>query len=160
MNWRKRLLWLPPPVITGFSALMMWLSTAGLADTWLARSPWHFLSLDWLAIAVGVIGILLMLLSAQTMRRARTTLLPFAPERATALVTQGLFRYSRNPIYVGDALLLLAWGLRLGTVINLLWLALFVLYMSKVQIAAEERALQKKFGTAYQQYYQRVRRWL
>lgn len=160
MSLRAHLLWLPPPVITGFTALMMWLSSVWLADTWLADQPWHFLNLGWLAIGVGGMGVLLMVFAAQTLHRAKTTLLPFAPERATVLVSQGLFKYSRNPIYVGDAFLLLAWTIWLGYAINLLWLALFVLYMSKVQIAAEERALQKKFGTAYQQYCQRVRRWL
>ncbi|WP_319782138.1 isoprenylcysteine carboxylmethyltransferase family protein [Oceanisphaera sp. IT1-181] len=166
MSWRQRLLWLPPPVITGLAALMMWLTStklAGggvseieLAGSGIAGQPWLFL----MTIAVGIAGLLLMLVSVLTLRRAHTTLLPFAPERTTALVTQGIFSYSRNPIYVGDLMLLLAWALWLGSAINVLWLALFVLYMSKVQIAAEEQALQTKFGLAYQQYCQRVRRWL
>lgn len=161
----RRLLWLPPPVVTAFTALMMWLTSAWLADEALVFDEWP--GLPWLfwepagwALGVAMIGLVLMLVSAQTLRRANTTLLPFAPERASALVTQGIFNYSRNPIYVGDALLLVAWLLWLGTAINVLWLAWFVLYMSKVQIAAEEQALRQKFGVAYQAYCQRVRRWL
>ena len=159
MSWRKRLLWLPPPVITGLAGVLMWLSERGRSEL-----PWRLMDQSWLTLgaglAVGLVGLLLMVLSAHTMRRANTTLLPFVPQLASALVTQGLFRYSRNPIYVGDALLLMAWVIWLGTAINLLWLALFVLYMTKVQIAAEEQALQNKFGDAYQAYCQAVRRWL
>ncbi|MGO4999032.1 methyltransferase family protein [Oceanisphaera sp. W20_SRM_FM3] len=160
MSWRKRLLWLPPPLITGFAALMIWLTSAWFGKHALAELGLPFALPAWLAIVVALAGLSVILVSAQTLRCANTTLLPFAPERATALVTTGIFNYSRNPIYVGDALLLLAWALWFGVAINLLWLALFVLYMSKVQIAAEEQALSHKFGAAYQTYCQRVRRWL
>lgn len=160
MSGRSPLLWLPPPLITVLAALMMWLTDTWQAMRALADVGWSFALPTSLAIMVALIGLSLMLISPQTLRRANTTLLAFAPERATALVTTGIFNYSRNPIYVGDALLLVAWALWLGAAMNVLWLALFVLYMSKVQIAAEEQALRHKFGGAYQAYCQQVRRWL
>lgn len=159
MSWKKRLLWLPPPLITGLTGVLMWLSELGRTGL-----PWRLIQQSWLALGaglgVGILGLLLMVLSAHTLRRANTTLLPFAPQRASTLVTQGPFKYSRNPIYVGDALLLVAWALWLGSAVSLIWLPVFVLYMTKVQIAAEEQALQNKFGSDYQAYCQRVRRWL
>src|SRR5699024_906765 len=99
-------------------------------------------------------------LAAQAMHQARTTLLPFDPSLARVLVTRGVFRYSRNPIYLGDALLLLAWAIWLGNGLALLMWPLFIGYMTLVQIRAEERALQHKFGADFTQYCQQVRRWL
>lgn len=155
MGFRARLLWLPPPVVTAATAAIMWLTHS----IW-PLAHWPFAGQGGLALFVGFLGLSLMLLAAKTMHSAQTTLMPFDPSQASALVTQGIFRYSRNPIYLGDLCLLLAWALWLGAGLSLVWLGVFVFYMSKVQIKAEEQALQQKFGLAYQQYCQQVRRWL
>lgn len=164
MKLRPLLLYLPPPVITAVTAFMMWWSQAqlDLASNKLSLpfAAYPFALNQWLALLVALLGLGLMLLAAHTLRRSRTTLLPFKPSQTRHLVSHGVFGYSRNPIYVGDSLLLVAWALWLGTGIGLLWLALFLLYMTKVQIAAEEQALEKKFGADYHAYCQRVRRWL
>ena len=148
-------LWLPPPLVMAITALFMWLSSQ-------SGSVGQFSFSGQLAVAVtlGLVGLLLMLLAAQAMRQARTTLLPFDPSLASTLVTSGVFRYSRNPIYLGDALLLLAWAIWLGHGLALLLWPLFIGYMTLVQIRTEERALQQKFGSAFTQYCQQVRRWL
>lgn len=148
-------LWLPPPLIMAITALLMWFSSQ-------SGRVGQFSFSGQLAVAVmlGLVGILFMLLAAQAMRQARTTLLPFDPSLASVLVTRGVFRYSRNPIYLGDALLLLAWAIWLGNGLALLLWPLFIGYMTLVQIRAEERALQHKFGADFTQYCQQVRRWL
>lgn len=169
MKMRAWLLYIPPPVITGFAALIMWLShtffqmfrlmTPELIASRQATVQ-QFGGQQWFAIGIALAGLPLMLVAAHTLRRARTTLLPFKPSQTRALVTHGIFSFSRNPIYLGDALLLLAWAVWLGAALNLLWFGLFILYMTNVQIFAEEQALLQKFGAAYQAYCQRVRRWL
>ncbi|MHA6964848.1 S-isoprenylcysteine methyltransferase [Zobellella denitrificans] len=149
----RRLLWLPPPGVVVLIAGLMWLVrrwSGGLA----------FAGQGWVALLVLAAGLALMAAAAWQLARAHTTVLPFHPEQASHLVTTGIFRRSRNPIYLGDLLLLLAWALWLGSLFNLLLLGLFVLYMNRVQIAAEERALARKFGPAYLGYCARVRRWL
>ncbi|MEM9602668.1 MAG: isoprenylcysteine carboxylmethyltransferase family protein [Pseudomonadota bacterium] len=93
-------------------------------------------------------------------RGARTTVDPRRPDRASTLVTEGVFARSRNPMYLGVALLLLAWAVFLGSVPALLGPVVFVVYISRFQIVPEEVALQSRFGVAYEQYCQRVRRWL
>src|SRR5690554_3078274 len=103
-------LWLPPPLIMAISALVMWLGSQALP-----LIQYYFVGQVMLAVVVASIGLLCMLLAAHAMRQAHTTLLPFDPSQASTLVTQGVFRYSRNPIYLGDALLLLAWAIWLGT---------------------------------------------
>ena len=82
------------------------------------------------------------------------------PERTTYLVTQGPFRYTRNPIYLADALLLAAWLVWLGNMLSVLVLPLFVIYITRFQIQSEERALALKFGEDYRGYCRRVRRWV
>lgn len=103
---------------------------------------------------------LLALASFVTMRRARTTINPLVPSRATQLVTGGVFRFSRNPIYLSLLWLLLAYAIRLDSAAVWLGPVLFVLYVSRFQILPEERALQAKFGEAYAAYRKRTRRWL
>lgn len=93
-------------------------------------------------------------------RRARTTVNPLAPERASALVATGIYRYSRNPMYVGVALILLGWAVWLGHPLALAAVPLFVLYIDRYQIAPEETALAQRFGAAFAAYRATARRWL
>lgn len=93
-------------------------------------------------------------------RAARTTLNPMAPQRSSALVTGGIYRLTRNPMYVGMALLLSAWGLWLGAPAGVLGPVGFVAYITRFQIVPEERVLAARFGCAFADYTARVRRWL
>jgi protein-S-isoprenylcysteine O-methyltransferase Ste14 len=90
----------------------------------------------------------------------RTTVNPQKLERTSALITEGVFAWSRNPIYVVDVLLLLSWAIWLGSWINLLMPIAFIIYCTEFQIKPEEQVLTNKFGDAYIQYRQRVRRWI
>ena len=82
------------------------------------------------------------------------------PEQASTLVTSGVYRFTRNPMYVGILLLLAAVAAHLGSVLALLGLPAFVFWIGRFQIAPEERALRAKFGSAYDDYTRAVRRWL
>lgn len=147
-----RLTLLPPPLMAVAAAAGMAYLPAGPV---LTGGVWHIAGL-----ICGGAGLLLMALAAWTMHRQRTTLDPIRPERARALVTQGVYAHSRNPIYLADALLLLGWALWLGQPAALLWLAGFIVWIDRVQIAAEEPALERLFGEAYRAYCARVRRWV
>ena len=93
-------------------------------------------------------------------RAARTTVNPLAPERASALVTGGVYRITRNPMYVGMALLLLAWAVYLAALLPFTGLVAFVAWITGYQIRPEERVLAGRFGEEYARYAARVRRWL
>jgi protein-S-isoprenylcysteine O-methyltransferase Ste14 len=82
------------------------------------------------------------------------------PENASALVTYGIYRLSRNPMYCGMAALLLAWAAYLQSPLSVLGIAVFVLYITQFQIKPEERTLEKLFGDAFLRYKSSVRRWL
>jgi protein-S-isoprenylcysteine O-methyltransferase Ste14 len=106
------------------------------------------------------LGLLIPLLGIFEFRRVGTTVNPMHPSSASALVTRGIYRWTRNPMYVGDVLLLLAVAVFFSNPLGLAGVVLFVLWMDLLQIPAEERALRERFGEAYEAYCARVRRWL
>lgn len=137
---------------------------AGLALAWLidrfvdegAVTPVWF---GWGAGVVGI-GTAVAIAGVIEFRRARTTVDPMRPERASALVSSGIYRATRNPMYLGFALILVGWIVALRCLPALPIAAVFVLYLDRVQIPPEEAALQACFGSAFDEYASRVRRWL
>jgi protein-S-isoprenylcysteine O-methyltransferase Ste14 len=113
-----------------------------------------------LAAAVVVAGILVEAAGAVSFVRARTTVDPLHPSAVSKLVTGGVYRVTRNPMYLGDLLILVGWAVYLATVPALVLVPLFVAYIDRFQISAEERAMEACFGEAYRAYKGRVRRWL
>jgi protein-S-isoprenylcysteine O-methyltransferase Ste14 len=92
--------------------------------------------------------------------KGQTTLNPIKPEAASTIITYGVYRFSRNPMYVGLLFVLTAWAVWLYNLPAFLFLPAFVLYMNRFQILPEERALQAKFGSEFNAYMKSVRRWL
>lgn len=105
-------------------------------------------------------SVLIFILSAWKFQQYRTTVNPVRAEQASTLLTGGIFRLSRNPMYLAFGGVLLAIASWLMHPIAFVCLPIYVLYMNRVQIRYEERMLQAKFGDAYQEYCTRVRRWL
>jgi protein-S-isoprenylcysteine O-methyltransferase Ste14 len=92
--------------------------------------------------------------------RGQTTLNPIKPEATSTIIKYGVYRFSRNPMYVGLLFVLIAWAVWLYNLPAFLFLPAFVLYMNRFQILPEERALQSKFGSEFNAYMMSVRRWL
>jgi protein-S-isoprenylcysteine O-methyltransferase Ste14 len=113
-----------------------------------------------IAAAMIVAGLLAGVLGVASFRRARTTLNPMAPGMASSLVVSGVYRLTRNPIYLGLLLILAGWAVVLANALAFLILPAFVLYMNRWQIAPGERALAARFGPSFAAYRSRVRRWL
>jgi protein-S-isoprenylcysteine O-methyltransferase Ste14 len=146
---------IPPPILLLLTGAGMWL----LARHW----PQFAFDLPWrhgLAIAIALPGLLLGLLPKLRFDRAGTTVNPLRPERASHLVVDGANGYSRNPMYLGMSLLLLAWVVFLANAASTLLLPVFMLYITRFQILPEEHALATRFGDNYADYRARVRRWL
>lgn len=145
----------PPPLVVVLFAGLMWQLARHLPF-----GDFAFALQRPLAALVALAGLGLMAAAAWTLLRARTTVNPLRPERTTRLVTHGVFARTRNPIYLGDALLLFALALGLGNWLNFLLLPLFVAFIARFQIAPEERALERRFGAEFRAYCARVRRWV
>lgn len=146
---------IPPPVVGVLVAAAMWgVSTIGPQFP-IASAP------RYAAVALLVVaGVAFDLLGLVAFRASRTTINPLKPERSSALVTAGVYRFTRNPMYVGMGLLLLAWAVHLSALLPFAGLAIFVWYLTRFQIQPEERVLKSIFGEEYSTYASRVRRWL
>jgi protein-S-isoprenylcysteine O-methyltransferase Ste14 len=145
----------PPPLVALLFGALMWgadraLPVARLGFT--GQEP-----LAWLLLGAGI-GVTLSGMLA--FRAARTTVDPIHPERASQLVVNGIYRFTRNPMYLGLLLDLGAWAVYLGQPAVLLALPLWVLYIDRFQIRPEEAAMHRLFGAAYSAYCLRVRRWI
>lgn len=146
---------IPPPLIASLIGAAMWLLSFYVPS--IAVAEWVRIAL---ALTITALGTFFCLSGAVSFRRAKTTVNPLKPETASALVSSGIYQYSRNPMYVGFALFLVALAAYLASPVALLGPLGFVLYMNRFQITPEERALTALFGAEFQAYQARVRRWL
>ena len=112
------------------------------------------------AVALAAIGVAIGLAGVAEFRRSRTTVHPQHPEKASAVVTRGIYCWTRNPMYLGLLLALAGWAIFLANLAALAGLPAFVAWMNRFQIQPEERILAAKFGAPFTAYMAAVRRWL
>lgn len=145
---------IPPPFVGLALALVMWflLTPFGLSEVSTLRKG--------LAIALGIAGLGLDAMGLLAFYRAKTTVNPLRPGRASSLVTTGVYRITRNPMYLGLALLLCGLAALIGSGPAFLGPLLFMAYITRFQIIPEERVMVAKFGDDYTSYCRQVRRWL
>ena len=124
----------------------------GLSFTLPGRTP--------IALALAALGLAVALAGVAAFRRQGTTVNPLDPNASSSVVTSGVYRFSRNPMYLGFLLTLAGWAAYLANAGAAALLAAFVAYMKAFQIKPEERALLAKFGAEFMQYMSRVRRWI
>jgi protein-S-isoprenylcysteine O-methyltransferase Ste14 len=146
---------IPPPAVAALAALAMWVISL-VAPTLQMPAAIRVAA----CAASALVGLFFSVAGVISFRRARTTIDPTKPETASSLVSSGIYRVTRNPMYVGLCFVLFAWGVFLSSAWALLGLLAFVLYLGRFQIAPEERALARLFGSGYTAYQAKVRRWL
>ena len=135
---------IPPPIVGLIVGGGMWT---------VAHLP-PILPLPWLArllvaVVLVTIGAAVAIGGVMSFRRARTTVNPLKPETSVALVSTGVYSFTRNPMYLGMALALFAWAVYLSSVWSLLGPVLFALYITRFQIVPEERVLDGLFGALF-----------
>lgn len=146
---------IPPPAVAVVTAGAMW----GIAQLGPLIDISPLLRVT-VAVACALIGGAFNVAGMVAFQQARTTLSPMRPDQASALVTTGVYRITRNPMYVGGAILLISWAVYLSSPWALFGPIFFVLYVTKLQILPEERSLSAMFGNDFDDYCARVRRWL
>jgi protein-S-isoprenylcysteine O-methyltransferase Ste14 len=145
----------PPPVVALLAGVLMWLAARALPAL-----DFQLPARRTLAIAIALIGLAIAVYAVFQFRRAGTTPNPMKPHDSATVVATGVYRYSRNPMYLGDLLILAGWAIWLANAAAFLGLPLFVAYLNRYQIAPEERALEARYGAEYTEYRRVVRRWL
>jgi protein-S-isoprenylcysteine O-methyltransferase Ste14 len=143
-----------------FPLLFMFVLIAMVASLWLLLPGWRVYGepATWFGVIPLTVGLLLIPVSAGLFRLRKTTLNPFG--ESSALVQDGLYRYSRNPMYLGMLLVLAGVAIGSGHLLAFVVLPVFVAVVSRQNIRGEEKFLEARFGDEYRSYKARVRRWI
>jgi protein-S-isoprenylcysteine O-methyltransferase Ste14 len=139
-------------VVTGLGMFVVSRAAPGLAHDW----PWRVAA----GLSLVVMGGMVALAGVVEFRRRRTTVNPMTPGAASAIVSSGVYRWSRNPMYLGFLCALAGMAVYLSNAASVVMIVLYVAYMNRYQIEPEERALLAMFGPEYAAYMASVRRWL
>ena len=145
----------PPPGVMLVTAGVMWFASKTVPALEFALP-----AREVFAVLFAAAGLATSAMGIVSFVRAKTTVNPMQPDKASSLVVSGIFAHSRNPMYLGLLLILVGWAWYLSNVLAFLLLPGFVLYMNRFQIEPEERALSTLFGQAFVAYKSRVRRWI
>ena len=145
---------IPPPLVALLFGLVMWLVSllGGAVDV-------SFGIRMGVAIVVASIGVAFGFSAMASFLRAKTTMNPTKPSATSALITHGVYRLTRNPMYLSLVLYLFAWAVYLSNWLALLLVPVFALYIERFQVKPEELALSARYGSEYASYKSRVRRW-
>jgi protein-S-isoprenylcysteine O-methyltransferase Ste14/putative intracellular protease/amidase len=145
----------PPVALAVIAAALMWCARWAAPDF-----DFPFSSSLMFPMGLALLGASTCLAGVVAFRRAKTTVNPMKPDTTSSLVVSGIYRYTRNPMYLGFLLFLTAWAAALSNVLALISPLAFVLYMNRFQIVPEERMLASRFEQDYAEYRARVGRWL
>ena len=144
---------IPPPIITLFFGLCIYFSK----DYFFS---FEYKFLDTLSYISYLMGLCILILAVNSFKKQNTTVNPIKIENASSLVTSGVFEYSRNPMYLGMAIILFGLALMFNVIGGTLFTLLFAIYITKFQIRPEEEVMERLFGEDFLQYKQNVRMWL
>ena len=143
----------PPPILALLMIGLVYLSSLLIGSV----------SFDYqasLSILLVIVGLSCALPSFRLFARKKTTISPFTPSETSVLLTEGMYRYSRNPMYLGLLLLIIAATIWFGTWFGIIISLFFILLINILQIIPEEEALLQIFGEEYLEYKKKVRRWI
>jgi len=145
-----------PPVLVMFFTIALML----IIDRYLAFEIINFDGHRLVAEMIFGLAVLSGVLALWEFFKASTTIDPHSAEKVRTLVRSGIYRFSRNPMYLALVLVLLAAAFYMGNIATLVVLPFFIWYMQYFQVKPEEKALTEKFGKQYREYRNNVRRWI
>ena len=144
---------IPPPIVTFVFGLSIYFSR-GIFQVVEIKYSFYF------GILLLLLGFVILISAVRLFRKDKTTVNPLSPEQATKLVTDGIFKYSRNPMYLGMALVLGSIAVFFNLIGGIILVALFCAYITKFQILPEERAMRDLFSDDFDKYTKVTRRWI
>jgi protein-S-isoprenylcysteine O-methyltransferase Ste14 len=144
---------IPPPIVLALFAALAYVSS-------LSGSHLVIQGQAILALLLLIAALVIIIIANIQFKRASTTISPMKPETTSTLVSNGIFKYSRNPMYLAMALALGSFCLYLGSWFGFLAVPAFIQYINRFQIIPEEESMQTLFGQAFTDYCKSVRRWV
>ena len=144
---------IPPPIITLICGLGIYFSRP-------LFPKYNFISVNIIAASFLLLGIIMLITAVLSFKRQSTTVSPLQPEKVSYLVVSGIFKYSRNPMYLGMLLILISMTIKFNFVGGILIIFAFITFITKFQIIPEETALEKLFGKEFTLYKKKTKRWI
>ena len=144
---------IPPPIVTLVFGLSIYFSR-GIFQVVEIKYSFYF------GILLLVLGFVILISAVRLFRKDKTTVNPLSPEQATKLVKDGIFKYSRNPMYLGMAFVLGSIAVFFNLIGGIILIGLFCVYITKFQIIPEERVMEDLFSHDFEQYIKSTRRWI
>ena len=144
---------IPPPIVTLFFGLCIYFSR----DYFFS---YEYKFLDILSYTFFLIGLWILISAVNSFKKQSTTVNPIKIENASSLVTSGVFEYSRNPMYLGMALILLGLAFMFNVIGGIIFTILFTIFITKFQIRPEEEVMQRLFEEDFLKYKKNVRMWV
>ena len=144
---------IPPPIVTLVSALLIFFSKELFPN-------YAFDYQSMLSIVIFISGLIILISAVSLFKKKETTVNPMNPEKASSLVVDGVFKHTRNPMYLGMSVVLLSISIQFYLIGGLLIVSLFVAYITAFQIIPEEEAMEENFGEEYLSFKRSTRRWI
>ena len=144
---------IPPPIVTLISGLAIFFSRPLFPD-------YHSNLINVFSAILLFFGLLVFFLAVASFKRYKTTVNPLQPSKASHLVISGIFRFTRNPMYLGMALILLSLSFKFNLLGGLIVTVFFIMFITKFQIIPEEEAMLSLFQDEFEIYKENTRRWI
>ena len=144
---------IPPPLVTLVFGLSIYFSRGMFPAV---EAQYSF----YLGAFLLLLGFFILISAVRLFKKDKTTVNPLSPEQATKLVTDGIFKHSRNPMYLGMAFVLGSMAVFFNVIGGIILIALFCVYITKFQIIPEERAMRELFSQEFDRYVKETRRWI
>jgi len=144
---------IPPPIVTFICGLAIYFSKTFFIQFFSYNN-------NTISLFLLILGLTVFTLAVKAFNRKKTTVNPLEPRQASSLVSTGIFKYSRNPMYLGMLIILLAISFKFNLVGGIVISLFFYLFITKFQILPEEEAMNELFGDEFIEYSNRTRRWI
>ena len=144
---------IPPPIVTFICGITIYYSKSFFND---------FLSYsnNRISLFLLILGLFVFISAVRSFRKQKTTVNPLAPKQASSLVVSGIFKYSRNPMYLGMLIVLLSISFKFNLIGGIITSLFFFVFITKFQIIPEEVAMNELFGDQFIDYTKKTRRWV
>ena len=144
---------IPPPIVTFICGVSIYFSKSFF-------NQFLNFSNNGISLFLLILGLIIFISAVRSFREQKTTVNPLKPKQASSLVTSGIFRFSRNPMYLGMLIILLSISFKFNLLGGIIISLLFFIFITKFQIFPEEEAMNELFGDKFTQYSNTTRRWI
>ena len=144
---------IPPPIVTFICGITIYLSKSFF-------NQFFIYSNNRISLFLLILGLVVFISAVKSFRRHKTTVNPLEPRQASSLVTSGIFKFSRNPMYLGMLIILLSISFKFNLIGGIFTSLFFYIFITKFQILPEEAAMNDLFGDEFINYSKKTRRWI